>query len=266
MSNNTQTFQENLASLTAILSKDSPALFEAETKVSAMLRAVRPESWAGKPAVMEADDHNAIRSLRKRLWGSDGAQALTSMLDEDLRILDLSARLHAHIETMVSAAGMRVPQEEVDDAEAGILDLVINKGFELHESQADLLLSCDLSMDTLHALLPYLCPEPPTDTFGNLQRDAVEASFARNLADLEFEATMDCRREVIETMVESLRYACQMEQDGEPLLGDEKTARLTRVASILSERELVLRYDLRQFLAESIASMPTMSSENRSAR
>jgi hypothetical protein len=269
MNRNTLRFHESLASLTDILTKETPDLFEAEEHVSTMLRAVRPEPWEGEPASMGATDHIAIRKLRKHLWKWNSLEALSlnSVLDGQLRILDLSARLHAHIETLTSEAGVTVPAEEVEDAQAGIRDIVISKGFELHESQVDRLMSCDLDPGTLEALLPYLCPEPCTDTFGDLQRDAVEASFTRNLESLEFEAAMDCRQEVIENIMEALRFALTMERERGILLGDEKTARLTRVSKVLGEREVLLPLHLQRFLTVacssvagtvSVASMPAV--------
>lgn len=263
MSNNLEAFRSNLQALSAILTKETPDAIAANECVDNMLRSVSPQPWEGAPAVLQSDDYVALRAIRKSLWMWTDVEslALNSQLDASLRTIDLSAQMDACLEVLDDRAGVAYPEEETTDAQERILNLIISKGFEPNDGQVNRLLACELNAATLMAVLPWICPEVPTDTFANLDQRAVEGAFLRSLEAVEFEVLMECRQEAIATMVESLRYACVMQR--ELLQGDEKTSRLARIASVLNDRGIHLSCELHRFLDVVSGSTSSMQSSNR---
>jgi hypothetical protein len=161
--------------------------------------------------------------------------------------------MDTYIELLNSEAGNGSCPELIPEAEAGVLDLIINQGYEPHGRQADNLLTVETSMETTMALLPYLCPEPALDTFGHPDHRLRENLFVSTLDDLECELLMECRLGAIESKLEALRVMMILSRDqGENLLGgDEKTARFLRVSKDIQNLNLPLDFMLKRFLVHA---------------
>jgi hypothetical protein len=247
--------QENLEALIAILAGESPDLFEAEEISAALLHTVHPESCVSEPATISPSQHEEINNLRRILWDQEARDSMPAIavIDANLEILDASARMDTYIELLSSEAGNGACPELIQEAEGMVLDLIVSQGYEPNGRQADNLLAVETSLETTMVLLPYLCPEPPLDTFGNPDHRLRENLFASILDELECELLMGCRLGAIESNLEALRLMMILSRDqGDNLLrGDEKTAQFLRVSKDIQNLNLSLDFMLKRFLVHA---------------